>query len=203
MGEACSDDDADEAPDPAPEDVDEPAEAPPVPRARVGELEERVDALEAERDELADRVEELEAENEELTDRVARARADLQNYKKRADREKQEAARDARVEMVEILAGASDNVQRAMDADPSPDVERGLELVQRTIEEELAAVGVERLAPEPGDAFDPTEHEAVVTEPTGEHEPETVIERLAPGYELDGRQIRAAQVKVAAAPADE
>lgn len=182
-----------------PDDVEDPPEAPPTPdEMDPDELRERVRELEAERDELVDRVEALEAENEQLTDRVARARADYQNYKRRAEREKAEAARDARVDMIEVLVEVADNVQRAMDADPDPDVAKGLELVQRTIETELEARGVEAIEPEPGEPFDPSAHQAVVTEPSSEHEPETVIERLAPGYELEGRQIRAAMVKVAA-----
>lgn len=191
-------------PDPAvPEDVEDPPPAPPTPdELDPEELRERVHELEAERDELAERVEDLEAENEELTDRLARARADYQNYKRRAEREKQEAARDARIDMIEVLVEVADNVQRAMDADPDPDVAKGLELVQRTIETELEARGVEAIEPEPGEAFDPGAHQAVVTEASSEHEPETVIERLSPGYELDGRQIRAAMVKVAAEDED-
>ncbi len=162
------------------------------------------EALADERDELAARVEQLEEENEALTDRLARARADYANYKKRAVREKEEAARDARIEMIEILVDVLDDVERALEAGPSPDVEKGLELLSRTVQDELEQVGVETIAPESGQRFDPSRHEAVIVEETSEQDPETVIEVLGPGYELEDRQIRAALVKVASAPeADE
>lgn len=169
----------------------------------MDELRDRIEALERENDELASRIEDLQAEKEELTDRLARARADYANYKDRAAREKEEAARDARIEMIEILIDVLDNVDRALQADPSPDVEKGLELVTRTVHEELEQVGVERIDPEPGERFDPQRHEAVILEPTEDSEPETVLETLGAGYELGGRQIRAAMVKVAQTPADE
>lgn len=197
-----------ESPEPEPPVADEEAPSqPPTPEPGASEepepldpavARERIDELEEAKDELAERVEELEAETERLTDTLARVQADYENYRKRAKRERREAARDARIEMIEILVDVVDNVERAMDADPSPEVEKGLEMVLQHVDRELEAVGVETLAPEPGDGFDPSEHEPTITEATDAYEPETVIELLQPGYELGGRQIRPAMVKVAA-----
>lgn len=189
-------------------DRDDPATAPDRPPAppetEGGEVaDSRIEELETEVDELSSRVEELESEKEELTDALARAKADYANYKKRAKRGRREAAREARAEMVGVLAEVVDNVHRAMDADPDPEVRKGLELVLRHIEGELDDLGVETLAPEPGDPFDPNEHEAFMTEETDTQEPDTIIERLAPGYELQGRQVRPAMVKVAKAPTED
>lgn len=183
-------------------DVEEPPKRPPTPQERkdLGDLKEQVEALEAQKETLAARVDELEAENEELTERLARAKADYANYKKRAAREKQEAAREARVEMIKVLAEVADNVQRALDADPSPDVEKGLELVTRSVQDEFESMGVDRIEPSPGDPFDPERHEATILEESEDHDPETVLETLQTGYRLEERQIRPAMVKVAKAP---
>lgn len=210
MGSDAASDEAEDEPTPAGADGAEADDDPPTPPgddAEQGEetlsleaAQERIDALEADVEALEDQLAEAEDENDRLTDTLARVQADYENYKKRARREKQEAARDARIEMIGVLVDVKDNVERALDADPGPDVEKGLELVLRKIDAELDNVGVERLAPEPGDPFDPSLHEAVMTEPSEEHAPETVIERLQVGYQLEGRQIRPAMVKVATAP---
>lgn len=160
---------------------------------RIEQLEERVGALESE---LAS----IEEENERVTETLARVQADYENYRKRAKRERREAARDARIEMIEVLLDVRDDVERALSTEPGQEVEEGLELVLEKVDRELDELGVERLAPEPGDAFDPGQHEPVIIEETDEHAPETVLEHLQAGYELDGRQIRPALVKVAKAP---
>lgn len=183
-------------------DLPEGSERAPPPSQRVEELEAEVDELRSQVEALETELNEAREGKEELTDTLARVQADYENYRKRAKREKREAARDARVELVGVLAEVVDNVERAMDADPSPDVRTGLELVLRQIEHELEELGVVTLDPEPGDPFDPNDHEPMITEETDEHEPETVIERLSPGYELEGRQIRPAMVKVAQAPSE-
>lgn len=210
MGSDAASDEAEDEPPPAGADGAEADDEPPTPPgddAEQGEetlsleaAQERIDALEADVEALEDQLAEAEDENDRLTDTLARVQADYENYKKRARREKQEAARDARIEMIGVLVDVKDNVERALESDPGPDVEKGLELVLRKIDAELDSVGVERLAPAPGDAFDPSLHEAVMTEPSDEHAPETVIERLQVGYQLEGRQIRPAMVKVATAP---
>lgn len=166
-------------------------------------LEDRIESLEEANASLKDHVADLEDEVEGLTDRLARARADHANYKKRVAQMKAEAKRDARIEMIKILVDVLDNVERALDAGPSPDVEKGLEMVMRTVQGELDRVGVETIDPQPGDPFDPSDQEAVLMEPSSNHDKETVIETLASGYVLEGRQVRPASVKVSTGPPDD
>jgi molecular chaperone GrpE len=49
-----------------------------------------------------------------------------------------------------------------------------------------------------GQRFDPHIHEAVVTEPSDEYEPDTVTEEIVRGYRLGERLLRPSMVKVAA-----
>lgn len=176
---------------------------PPEVETSREELEHQIESLDEANASLMDEVTELEGEVEGLTDRLARARADHANYKKRVAQMKAEAKRDARIEMIKILVDVLDNVERALDAGPSPDVEKGLEMVMRTVHGELKRVGVETIDPQPGDPFDPSSQEAVLMEPSNDQDKETVIETLASGYALEGRQIRPASVKVSTGPPDD
>lgn len=191
-----SEDDAPEASAEAEQPDEEPSKAPSDDEASEGRLE----ALREENASLKDDIESVREEVEDLTGRLARARADHANYKKRVAQMKDEAARDARIEMIKILVDVLDNVERALSAGPNPDVEKGLEMVMRTVEGELERVGVETIDPEEGDAFDPAKHEAVLMEPSEDHDAETILEALAPGYAIEGRQIRPATVKVSTGP---
>jgi len=48
-----------------------------------------------------------------------------------------------------------------------------------------------------GETFDPHVHEAVVTEETDEHKPDTVVQEIVRGYRLGDKLLRPALVKVA------
>lgn len=177
-------------------------EAAPPPSERVQELEEELETSEQRIEELEAELEEARQQLEERTDALARVQADFENYRKRVDQEKQEARQEARAELVEVLAGVLDDVSRALQADPDENVRKGLELLTRGVEDELDSLGAARVEPEPGEAFDPDRHEALLTEATDEQPPDTVLELLQPGFALDDRLVRAARVKVAKAPAD-
>ncbi len=190
----------------APQGGDDPAsphEATTPPSQRVAELEEQVEELAGELDEAEADKAELESELEQRTNTLARVQADYENHRKRVSQEKREARREARAELVEVLAGVLDDVGRALQADPGENVRKGLELVTKRVEDELASLDAERIEPPEGCAFDPERHRALMTETTEEHEPDTVIELLQPGYALGDRIVRAARVKVAKAPAAE
>src|SRR5947208_3365083 len=73
----------------------------------------------------------------------------------------------------------------------------GPELIGKQLNEVLESFGVQPI-PAVGERFDPHIHEAVVTEPSDEHEPDTVIAELARGYRIGDRLLRPAMVKVSA-----
>jgi molecular chaperone GrpE len=70
------------------------------------------------------------------------------------------------------------------------------QLISKQLSEVLESFGVQPI-PAVGERFDPHIHEAVVTEPSDEHEPDTVVEELARGYRIGDRLLRPAMVKVA------
>lgn len=157
----------------------------------------------------AGRVEELEellAQAAEEKDRVLRAYADADNDRKRAVREREDAVRYGAAGLARSLLGAVDSLERALAAAPAQEsgpakaLQEGVAL---TLQEVLAALrgnGVERVAPEAGDAFNPDLHQAVQRVERDDMPAGAVAELLQPGYMLRDRLLRAASVVVAKAP---
>lgn len=140
----------------------------------------------------------------ESQDAVARRQADFENYRKRVERERSETYNRMLGELVKKLLPVVDNLGRALDAERSLEASEskefrhflnGVELIRKQLDEVLEAFGVEAIAAV-GERFDPHIHEAVVTEPSDEHEPDTVVEELVRGYRIGDRLLRPAMVKV-------
>lgn len=136
-------------------------------------------------------------------DRLLRALAEADNIRRRAQRDREEAARYAGEALVRDLIPVLDNLDRALDAaraagDTSAIVD-GVELVRREFLKMLERHGVSRYSAL-GQRFDPNQHEAIARVVSVEKEPDTVVGETGPGYSLRGRVIRPAQVAVAAAP---
>ena len=140
----------------------------------------------------------------EAQDAVARRQADFENYRKRVERERTETYKRVVGEVVRKLLPVVDNLGRALDAERSVEATEskefrhflsGVELIAKQLNELLESFGVEPIAAV-GERFDPHIHEAVVTEPSDEHEPDTVVEELARGYRIGDRLLRPAMVKV-------
>ena len=147
----------------------------------------------------------LEAENGELKDLVARRQADFENYRKRVERERSETYNRVVADVAAKLLPVVDNLKRALDAEASVKAAEsdefrhflsGVDLISKQLAGVLEALGVKPIAAV-GEQFDPHIHEAVVTEPTDDYAPDTVIQELVAGYRLGDKLIRPALVKVA------
>jgi len=137
---------------------------------------------------------------------VLRRQADFENYRKRVERERGETHHRIVGDVAKKLLPVVDNLSRALDAERSVETSEsaefrhflhGVELINKQLAEVLESFGVEPIAAV-GERFDPHVHEAVVTEPSDKHEPDTVIEELARGYRIGDRLLRPSMVKVAA-----
>jgi len=142
----------------------------------------------------------------ESQDALLRRQADFENYRKRVERERTESYNRVVAEAARKLLPVMDNLSRALDAERSVESSEseefrhflhGVQLISKQLSEVLESFGVQPIAAV-GERFDPHIHEAVVTEPSDEHEPDTVIEELARGYRIGDRLLRPAMVKVAA-----
>jgi molecular chaperone GrpE len=142
----------------------------------------------------------LEQEAADWKDRCLRTAADLENFKKRAVRERTETASRAQGEVVARVLDVVDDLARVAGLDPAQTsavvLHEGMGLVEKKLLKVLEGVGVERVDPM-GQPFDPNLHEAVMTMPAPTAEADhTVGTVLQPGYRLNGTLIRAARVAV-------
>lgn len=149
---------------------------------------------------LRRQLEAKELEAKESRDRLLRQAADLDNYKKRATREKADAIRYANESLVKDLLPVLDNLERALryaqgggNGKPLLD---GIEMVRKDFLEILGRHGVSQVSAV-GERFDPSKHEAVAQVESKEQDPNTVVDEYRKGYYLLDRLLRPAQVTVA------
>jgi molecular chaperone GrpE len=141
-------------------------------------------------------------ENRELKDRVVRTLADFENYRKRADREKQEYFKYALADTLRDLLPVLDNFDRALEhAEEGDEFHKGVLLIYKQLFDVLKKHGV-RPIDEKLVKFDPNVHEAVVREENPDVPNHSVVDVLQKGYFLHDRLLRPALVKVAVGGAD-
>jgi molecular chaperone GrpE len=142
----------------------------------------------------------------ETQEALARRQADFENYRKRIERERGEAHNRVVGEVAHKLLPVLDNLGRALDAEKTVQSGEsrefrhflhGVELINKQLNDVLESLGIQPIAAV-GEPFDPHIHEAVVTEPSDEYEPDIVTEELVRGYRIGDRLLRPAMVKVAA-----
>lgn len=140
--------------------------------------------------------EKLRAEHE----RCLRVAADLENYKKRAAREKDEVQRFGNERLLKDLLPVVDALDRALAHAPADDpLGDGVKLVRASLEQALSRHGVVAFSAM-GQRFDPALHEALMQVPTREQPPGTVVLEHARGFKLNDRLVRPAMVGVAVEP---
>lgn len=151
------------------------------------------------------REEDLQAEVDKLKDQLLRAAAELENYRKRAEKEKQEMAKFAVTNFARDLLTVSDNLRRALEsiapdhAKPEELLNTLLEGVEITEKELLTAFkkhGIEKIEPL-SQPFDHHLHQAMFELENQDQPAGTVVHVLQPGYTLNGRLLRPAMVGVA------
>jgi molecular chaperone GrpE len=140
------------------------------------------------------------AEAESYLDDLRRLQADFDNYRKRTLREQTARVASASQALVAKLLPVLDNFELAVSAaEQSRDFDRmlkGVEMVFGELREVLQGEGLVKIEAE-GKPFDPERHEAVVAVEQEDTEPGTVVDIVRTGYELRGKVLRPAMVKVA------
>jgi molecular chaperone GrpE len=140
------------------------------------------------------------AEAESYLDDLRRLQAEFDNYRKRMMREQTARVASASQALVARLMPVLDNFELAVSAaEQSRDFDRmlkGVEMVFGELREVLQSEGLVRIEAE-GKPFDPERHEAVVAVEQEGAEPGTVVDVVRTGYELRGKVLRPAMVKVA------
>jgi molecular chaperone GrpE len=179
--------------------------------AQVEELTAALDAARKEVESLRAQLEFSQGESRKLMERLKedherslRAAADLENYKKRAQKEKEEVQKFGSEKLLKDLLPVMDNLDRAMDAaTKSPDFasfQKGVAMTRKSFEDTLARHGVKPFSAK-GQTFDPRLHEAMSQVETAEVPAGQVAFEVLRGYYLNDRLARPAMVVVARAPA--
>ena len=140
----------------------------------------------------------LRAELQQEHDRYLRTRADFENYRRRVERDRDVAARQAKRDLLIALVDLADGFDRALvHIDDSPEsVAAGLHGMQRRLGSLLEAEGVTSFE-SVGQPFDPTRHEAMATVRDGGGAPGTVVDEAGRGYLWNDELLRPARVRVA------
>ena len=145
-------------------------------------------------------VQKLQAERDDLFERYARATAEFKNAQKRMQGEFDQRLQYANSSLIKSLIPVIDNFERAIAQDPakvdSASLLQGMQIVHDQWLAVLKAQNVEDIAPQAGEAFDPTKHEALIQQPSDTYTEPTVTQLLQKGYALHGRTLRPAQVAV-------
>lgn len=155
--------------------------------------------------ETANLKQQLAAKEEEAKnnyDRFVRQVAELDNFKKRATREREEAIRFANEALIKDLLPILDNLERAVahadgGGNGKPLIE-GVEMVLKGFLDALGRHGVSQILAV-GQTFDPAQHEAMAQVETDNPQPNTIVEEHHKGYMLRDRLLRPALVSVSKA----
>jgi molecular chaperone GrpE len=200
-------------------------DADPTPTA-VDEPEGRQDevtGLEAVAASPEDEVEALKREAADLREQLLRRRAEFENFRRRTEREREQAGLEKAAQVLKGLIPTIDNLERALaaagDVDASAQrtvvderggapprraddpLKQGVEMIRKELMALLSSSGVTVEDPV-GQPFDPLRHQALATEPAPGHEDGTVVEVFRKGYALKDRLLRPALVKVAQGAGD-
>ena len=151
--------------------------------------------------------EQLNQEIADLQGRLQRLGADYQNYQKRAQRQIEQAIAFAREDMARALLAVLDNfdhtLQKGRETTDTNALLEGVRIVHDHLFNTLATLGLAPMPVAPGDEFDPSRHEAMLHETTGDMPEGCVVRELARGYVMNDRTLRPAKVSVAKAPAQD
>lgn len=135
---------------------------------------------------------------QELQEQLARISADYANYRRRTQQQAEENKKKAAEDLIREILAVIDNLELALNnADEQDGLYQGVELVLGQLITVLESQGVQRI--ETTGEFDANRHEAILTAHSDKEEG-MIIEVLQQGYELAGKPLRTAKVKVSKGP---
>jgi molecular chaperone GrpE len=141
-----------------------------------------------------------EARALESRDLYMRALAELENVRKRASRDVEQAHKFGVERMASDLIGVRDSLELGLASAASADaIREGTKATLQLLTRALEKAGVTEIVPQ-GEQFNPELHEAMVLQPSAEHVPNSIVQVVQKGYQLNGRLLRPARVIVAKEP---
>jgi molecular chaperone GrpE len=159
-------------------------------------------SLQAEIDRLTSELTAAQAKAQENWETYLRSMAEAENVRKRAQRDVESAQRYAVERFAADLLEVRDSLELGIAAGAGTQADKlleGMEATLRLLNKAFEKAGVGLLDPV-GQAFNPEFHEAMVTQPTADQPPGSVLTVVQKGYTLNGRLLRPARVVIARAP---
>ncbi len=149
----------------------------------------------------------LLGELEEAKQQILYAQAEIQNVRRRAEKEVQDAHAYAATKFARDVLSVADNLGRALDAIPAAmrddeagkGLVTGLEATQRELASVLDRNGITKIEAM-GQPLDPNRHQAMMEMPNADAEPGTIVMEMQSGYMIKDRLLRPALVGVAKKP---
>ena len=145
-----------------------------------------------------------EAKAQENWNSYLRAVAELENYRKRTEREIDNARKYAVERFAQDLVTVGDALEAGITAgaqNPGPVLLEGAAATLRQLQKAFEKAGIKIIDPA-GQPFDPEWHEAMVAQENRDHPANTVLTVVQKGYSLNGRLLRPARVVVSKLPGD-
>jgi molecular chaperone GrpE len=145
-----------------------------------------------------------ETKASEFRDQYLRAVAELDNYRKRTEREIDNARKFAVERFAQELVTVGDALEAGINAgstNPGPALLEGSQATLRQLHRAFEKAGMKVIDPA-GQAFDPQWHEAMVAQESRDKPANTVLSVIQKGYSLNGRLLRPARVIVSKAQGD-
>ena len=147
---------------------------------------------------LEKKLTQTEQESHQRWEELVRAKAEVENIRRRADREVSNAHRYGSTDLLAKFLPVLDSLDQALQLATQSEhasMHEGLELTMKLLLGVMEKAGVMRLSPL-GEIFNPQQQEAMSALESVDHEPNTVLNVLQPGYMLHDRIIRPARVIV-------
>ncbi len=171
-----------------------------LPNGPAASHDDAADGADGDGNENMTAMPEANRELEEQRDRYLRLAAEYDNYRKRSQKERQEAGARAQGDLVKTLIDSLDDLQRVTAQDPATvdarTIHQGIEVVNKKLMKALASGGLELIDPV-NETFDPALHEAVSTQPALSPEDDHIVSQVfQQGYRYKGQLLRPARVVV-------
>ena len=143
---------------------------------------------------LAAELDQTRQERDDYVESLRRLKAEFENSRKRQQREMARIRESASENLVTGLLPVLDNLDRALEA--GGDIRGGVQATREQLAGVLEQEGLALVASD-GQHFDPNVHEAVMGQPSEDHEDGVILQTFERGYVLNGKSIRPAKVVVA------
>jgi molecular chaperone GrpE len=179
------------------------AAAPPAPAPDADAVQKELEELKIQLEFSQSKGRELMEKIKETHEKMLRAVADLENFKRRAQKEKEEVQKFGVERLLKDLLPIPDNLDRALEharsAGDFESLKKGLQMTRKLFDDTLGKHGVRSFSAV-GQPFDPRLHEAMQHVETAEMAPGLVAQEVLRGYTLNDRLVRPALVMVSKAP---